>query len=528
MVVSAHPLATEVGVAVMHDGGNAFDAAVAVHHALAVVLPWAGNLGGGGFMVARMADGTVHTLDFRERAPGRAHRDMYLDGTGEVIPGASLYGHLAVGVPGAVAGMQAMHDSLGSMPMQRLLQPAIDLARDGIALTAKEAAMLDRHHISIQRHSTLPTAYHRADGWRAGDTLVQTELAATLERLRDAGPEEFRTGRTAALILAEMERGGGLIDADDLAGYTPVWRPSVQGRYRGLRVFGMGPPSSGGIALLQLLAAMEPMDVAAAGHNHAATAHRMVEAQRRVYADRAVHLGDADHVPVPVEGLLHPGYMAVRMADHDPGRATPSAAVGAGNPMAQPERTTHFSIVDPAGNAVAVTTTLNGAYGSHVVVGGTGFLLNNEMDDFSAKPGMPNLYGVVGGRANAIAPGKRMLSSMCPAIVERDGRLLLVLGSPGGSTIITSVLQVLMNVVDHGMDMQAAVAAPRFHHQWLPDSIQAEPGAFSATDSLALVALGQDFKLRRALGRVDAIRVLPDGRREGGADPRGDDTAGGF
>jgi gamma-glutamyltranspeptidase / glutathione hydrolase len=462
MVVSAHPLATEVGVSVMREGGNAIDAAVAVHYMLAVVLPWAGNIGGGGFMLARMADGTVHSLDFRETAPAAAHRDMYLDSLGNVVPGLSLRGHRAVGVPGAVAGLFAMHDSLGTMPMARLIAPAIVHARKGFALTQREAEYLDRHWRSIEETSTLPTPFATDHERLPGDTLRLPELAAALERVRDNGKDGFYSGLTADLIVAEMARGHGLLTHDDLAAYRPRWRKPVQGKFRDMEVIGMGPPSSGGIALIQLLAAMEATDGLAQDEDRANKVHRMVEAMRRVYADRAVHLGDADFVDVPIDGLIDRGYMKQRMADFDPQRATPSAAIHAGEPWPESDRTTHFSIVDPQGNAVAITTTLNGLYGSHVVVGGAGFLLNNEMDDFSAKPGVPNLFGVTGGTANAIAPGKRMLSSMSPTIVTRDGALFLVLGSPGGSTIITSVFQTILRVVEDGMDMQAAVAAGSF------------------------------------------------------------------
>lgn len=528
MVVSAHPLATEVGVAVLRDGGNAIDAAVAVHHALAVVLPWAGNIGGGGFAVVRMADGHAYTLDFRETAPAAAHRDMYLDSAGNVVPGLSLYGHKACGVPGAVAGLFALHDSLGSLPIARLIQPAIELARNGFALTKREASFLDANWRNITEHSTRPTPFAAREGWQAGDSLWLPELAATLERIRDQGAADFYSGHTATLIVEEMARGGGPISLDDLTSYRPVWREPLRGRYHDLEVIGMGPPSSGGIALLQLLNALSGTDLGATGHNSAATAHLMVEAMRRVYADRAEHLGDADHHAIPVHGLTDPAYMVQRMANVDLRKATPSRNIRPGTPLREGDHTTHLSVVDAQGNSVSLTTTINGLYGSHVVVGGAGFLLNNEMDDFSTKPGVPNLFGVTGGEANAIAPGKRMLSSMTPTIVTKDGALHLVLGSPGGSTIITSVLQVLLNVHAHHMNMQQAVEAPRFHHQWLPDSIQAEVGAFTNADSLALVTMGHAFKVRRSMGRVAAIRVRPDGRLEGGADPRGDDTAGGY
>ncbi|MEO8069492.1 MAG: gamma-glutamyltransferase [Flavobacteriales bacterium] len=527
MVVCAHPLATAVGVQVLRDGGNAIDAAVAVHHALAVVHPEAGNIGGGGFMVIRMADGTVHTLDFRETAPAAATRDMYLDANGQVITNLSLLGHRAAGVPGAVAGMFAALDSLGSMPMQRLIQPAIDLARNGFPLTALEAEGLNEAADDMRRVNTRPNAYVGREPWRSGDTLRLPELALTLTRIRDHGQDGFYAGETAALIIAEMERGGGLVTARDLADYRAVWRPEVRGSYRGCSIHSMGPPSSGGIALLQLLEAMEPMDVGQAGPRKAPTVHRMVEAERRVYADRATHLGDPGSVAVPVAGLVDSLYVLDRMTDVDPERATPSSMIHAGAPR-ESEHTTHFSIVDALGNAVSCTTTLNDSYGCKTVVGGAGFILNNEMDDFSAAPGVQNQYGLIGGEANAIAPGKRMLSSMTPTIITRDDKLLMVVGTPGGSTIITSVFQVVLDVLDHGMTMQEAVATPRFHHQWLPDSIQVESGAIAASDSVLLTRMGHVFKAREPFGRVDAILVLPDGRLEGGADPRGDDRAGGY
>ncbi|MEO8591080.1 MAG: gamma-glutamyltransferase [Flavobacteriales bacterium] len=527
MVVTAHPLATKVGLAVLRDGGNAVDAAIAVHYALAVVLPWAGNIGGGGFMVMRSADGRVRSLDFREIAPAAATRDMYLDRAGQVVPGLSLLGHKAVGVPGTVAGLQAAHDSLGNLPMRRLIQPAIDLATNGFALTQREADELNEALPGLRTHCTRSSAFTAHALWNAGDTLRLPELAATLIRLRDGGSAEFYTGTTADLIIAEMQRGHGLLSKADLATYRPVWRAPVHGRYRDLDVYSMGPPSSGGILLLQLLAAMEPVDVRSAGRASAPIVHRMVEAERRAYADRAEHLGDPDHVPVPVNGLLDHRYILERMKDFDPAHATRSSAVTSGTP-AEHEETTHFSIVDAHGDAVACTTTLNGSYGSHVVVGGAGFVLNNEMDDFSTAPGIPNAYGLVGGEANAIAPGRRMLSSMAPTIVVRGGELFMVLGTPGGSTIPTSVFQVFLDVVDHGMGIQEAVSAPRFHHQWLPDLLFMEAGAFSAGDSAELARMGHRLRSRAPIGRVDAIRVLPDGRLEGGADPRGDDSADGY
>ncbi len=527
MVVSAHPVATAVGLQVLREGGNAVDAAVAVHWTLAVVLPWAGNIGGGGFLVVRNGDGTTHALDFRETAPAAAHRDLYLDAQGAAMTEQSLYGHRAVGVPGSVAGLFALHDSLGHLPMERLIQPAIDVARQGVVLTRKEAQELTGSLERIRRHCTRPNAFTARAQWAEGDTLVQPELARTLERIRDEGADGFYAGTTADLLVAEMARGDGLITHDDLLGYRPAWRTPVRGRYRGVEVIGMPPPSSGGVLLMQLLGGMAPMDVHAQGRT-AATLHRMIEVERRAYADRATHLGDPAAMHVSVAQLIDSLYIAHRMAGIDPEAATPSTTITAGPIGREHDQTTHFSIVDGQGNAVACTTTLNGGYGSCVVVGGAGFVLNNEMDDFSLAPGVPNMYGLVGGGVNAVVPGHRMLSSMTPTIVTRDGKLYMVLGTPGGSTIITSVFQVLLNVIDHGMGMQQAVNAPRFHHQWLPDVVFEESGAIAPADSLALTRMGHVLKEREPIGRVDAILVLPDGRLEGGADPRGDDMAAGY
>ena len=528
MVVSAHPLATAVGVAVLQDGGNAIDAAVAVHWALAVVAPWAGNIGGGGLMVVRDEHGTVHTLDFRETAPASAHRDMYLDTNGSPIGRLSLVGHRAVGIPGSVAGLYVAHDSLGRLPMSRLIQPAIDLAERGFTLTALEAKELNSKLASIRSASTRPSIFTSKATWVAGDSLRLPELARTLVRIRDAGPDGFYKGLTADLILAEMQRGGGLVSKADLEGYRPIWRKPIKGTYRDLEIITMAPPSSGGIVLIQALKAMEVTDVKAMGWQKAPTVHRMVEAERRAFADRAELLGDPDFVPIAAERLVSADYMAQRMANFDATKATPSSQVHAGDPLAESEHTTHFSIVDEDGNAVSCTTTLNGSYGSGVVVGEAGFVLNNEMDDFSVAANTPNRFGLVGSVANSIAPGKRMLSSMAPTIVTRKGDLFMVLGSPGGATIPTSVLQTLVNVVDHGMSAKQAVSAPRFHHQWKPDTIRIEQNAITAEDSLALVRMGHALKVRSPIGRVDAILVLPDGRLEAGSDPRGDDAAAGY
>lgn len=528
MVVTAHPLATQVGVEVLRRGGNAVDAAVAVHWALAVVAPWAGNIGGGGLMVTRDASGTIHTLDFRETAPQAAHANMFIGKDGEPNSKLSLQGHKAVGVPGSVAGLFAAHDSLGRLPMAELIQPAIDLALQGFPLTALEAKELNSKLALIESASTVPSIYTTKEKWNAGDTLKLVDLAATLVRIRDAGPAGFYHGETAALIIAEMGRGGGLISQADLAGYRPIWRQPIVGSYRSLEIISMGPPSSGGIVLLQSLKAMEGMDVTQAGWQSPAAVHRMVEAERRAFADRAEHLGDPDFVRVPTERLLSDEYIAQRMTSFNAERATPSSVVSPGEPISEAEHTTHFSIVDEEGNAVSCTTTLNGSYGAGVVVGGAGFVLNNEMDDFSIGHNVPNRYGLLGSEANSIEPGKRMLSSMAPTIVTRNGQLFMVLGSPGGATIPTSVLQALVNVVDHGMTAQQAVTAPRLHHQWKPDTIRMEAKALAAEDSLELVRMGHTFKVRSAIGRVDAILVLPDGRLEAGSDPRGDDSAAGY
>lgn len=528
MVVTAHPLATAVGVAILKDGGNAVDAAIAVHWALAVVAPWAGNVGGGGLMVIRAKDGTVHTLDFRETAPARSHKDMYLGPDGRPNGRLSLHGHLAVGVPGSVAGLFVAHDSLGRLPMRHLIQPAIDLAQAGFPLTAMEARELNGKLASIRAASTRPNAFTERAQWHEGDTLRIPELARSLERIQENGSDGFYRGLTADLILAEMNRGGGLISREDLIDYKPVWRKPVTGKYRDLEIITMGPPSSGGIVLIQALKAMEGIDVGAMGWQSVATVHRMVEAERRAFADRAELLGDPDFVPVRSERLVSSDYIAQRMADFDENMATPSAAVHSGAQLVESEHTTHFSIVDEEGNAVSCTTTLNGSYGSGVVVGEAGFVLNNEMDDFSIATDTPNRFGLLGSTANAIAPGKRMLSSMAPTVVTRQGALFMVLGSPGGATIPTSVLQTLMNVVDHGMSAKEAVTAPRLHHQWKPDTIRMEANALAPADSLLLVRMGHSFKLRAPIGRVDAILVLPDGRLEAGSDPRGDDSADGY
>jgi gamma-glutamyltranspeptidase/glutathione hydrolase len=532
LVVSAHPVASQVGRDIMQQGGNAYDAAVAVQFALAVVLPVAGNVGGGGFIVYRDKSGKDGTLDFRETAPAAASRDMYLDASGNVVPGRSTAGPLAVGTPGTVAGMAALHQKLGKLTWAKLVAPAVRLARQGVALTEKEAAGLNRTQADFTKYNPgSPPAFVRPTPWQKGDTLKQLELAAVLQRIQDQGRAGFYQGRTAELLLAEMRKGGGLITQQDLAGYQPKWRAALHGQYRGYDVITMPPPSSGGVALLQILQMLEPSNLGKLGYHTPASVALVTEAERRAYADRATYLGDPDFGRVPVAQLLVKDYNKQRASTiRTDGQATPSTAItaGPGLPRYESDQTTHYSIVDAQGNAVSCTTTLNGAYGSKVVVAGAGFLLNNEMDDFSSKVGVPNSYGLVGGTANAIAPGKRMLSSMTPTILTKGGRLALVTGSPGGSTIITSVLQSILSVVDYSGNAEETVAAPRLHHQWLPDQLDVEAGALTPEAEKTLQERGFNPKPRNAWGRLDIIRVLPSGQLEGGADPRGDDAAVGY
>ena len=488
MVVSAHPEASKVGVEILKKGGNAVDAAIAVQFALAVVYPNAGNIGGGGFMVYRSAKGEVNALDFREKAPAAASRDMYLDSTGNPITDKSLYGHLAAGVPGAVDGMVQAHQKYGKLSWAALLKPAIDLAQNGFKITKRQAAELNGLHQKLMIFNPNGTALINLEStWKENDLLIQNELANTLELIQEKGKAGFYEGVVADAIVAEMQRGKGLITREDLKNYHSEWRKPIIGDYRGYKVITMPPTSSGGIALIQLLKSVEPYPLKKWGYNTDSTVQLIVEAERRVYADRATHLGDPDFYKVPQSQLLSNAYNKNRMATFNWAAATPSSQVLAGEIKgAEHEETTHFSIVDHDGNAVSITTTLNGSYGALVAVKGAGFLLNNEMDDFSVKPGAPNMYGLVGGEANSIAPNKRMLSSMTPSIVEKNGNLFMVVGTPGGSTIITSVFQTIINVIDFDMGMQEAVAAKKFHHQWLPDEVYMEKDAI---DSLAVEKL---------------------------------------
>ncbi|MCS6928618.1 MAG: gamma-glutamyltransferase [Saprospiraceae bacterium] len=527
-VVSAHPLATRVGVDILRKGGNAVDAAVAVQLALAVVYPQAGNIGGGGFMIYRSAKGEVAALDYREKAPAAAYERMYQDSLGNVLPEKSRFGILACGVPGSVDGMWEAHRRFGRLPWATLVEPAIRLADEGFPLSEREAASLNQEAERFRRYNFSVPAFVKSEPWKAGDYLVQKDLANTLRQIAEKGRKGFYEGPVAALLIKEMKRQGGLITLNDLRRYRSVWRKPLIFSWRDLTIISMPPPSSGGLLLAQMLTMWGDTLPLAGGFHSAEAVHRMIEIERRAYADRAQHMADPDYWKVPVGSLLDVNYLRRRMADFNPHRATPSTSVKAGIFSSTSEETTHLSIVDPEGNAVAVTTTLNDAYGSRVVVSGAGFLLNNEMDDFSAKPGTPNLYGAIGGKANAIAPGKRPLSSMTPTIVLRDGKLSLVVGTPGGTTIPTSVFQVLLNVYEFGLPLREAVHSKRFHHQWMPDVVFLEEGALSEEVRHKLTAMGHTLQQRPSIGRVEAILRLPNGKLHAVADDRGDDTAGGY
>lgn len=523
MVGSTEEHASRAGIEILQQGGNAIDAAVAVGFALAVTHPAAGNLGGGGFMLIRFADGRTTAIDYREVAPAAAHRDMFLGPDGNPVVERSLVGPLAAGVPGSVAGMAFAQRKYGRLPLATVVQPAIRLARDGFVVSHALADSLARAGDLLGRFPASTRVFTKqGTPWQAGDRLTQKDLATTLQLIADHGPEAFYRGPIADLLVAEMERTGGLITKADLAAYTPVERTPLIGSYRDYEIVGMPPVSSGGVALMQALNILEGWPIGEYGHNSSKTIHLVAEATRRVYADRSEWLGDPAFFDVPVNGLLSKRYAGMLRAQIDPNRATPSNEVRPGRPADfGSDQTTHYSVVDAEGTAVSTTTTINGSYGNGQVVTGAGFLLNNEMDDFSVKPGSPNMFGLVGGVANQVEPGKRMLSSMTPTIVARDGRTFLVVGSPGGSRIITTVLQVVMNVIDHGMDVQEAVDAPRFHHQWLPDQIRIERQGFPLDVVRNLEAMGHTVSRQADMGDVHAILIDPKtGLRLGASDPR--------
>ncbi len=536
MVASAHPEASQVGLNILKAGGNAVDAAVAVQFALAVVYPGAGNIGGGGFMVYRESTGKSYSLDYREKAPGKATQNMYLDSLGNVRPGLSISGHLASGVPGSVDGMVEAHKRFGKLSWAQVVQPAIDLAEKGFAMTERDATGLNRIKADLNTINPGKTYFLRTAApadtttWHKGDLLVQSDLAKTLHRIQTQGRAGFYEGETARLLAEEMVRGKGLITEEDLKNYHSVWRDPIQATYKNYNVITMPPTSSGGVALVQMMRFTEPYPLRRWGWNRDSTVQVMIEAERRVYADRAKFLGDPDFVKVPATQLMSAEYLRTRWTDFSWAKATDSRAVKGGTiPGYESLETTHFSVVDKEGNAVSITTTLNGGYGSRVVIGGAGFFMNNEMDDFSVKPGAPNMYGLIGNQANAIAPNKRMLSSMTPTILEKDGKLFMVVGTPGGSTIMTSVYQTILNVIEHGMTMQQSVNALKFHHQWLPDKTIFENGAFSDATIDVLKNRGYVLeKLTNTLGRMDCVLVRPDGSYEGASDPRADNTARGY
>ncbi len=528
-VVTAHPIASEVGVMVLKKGGNAIDAAVAVQFSLAVVYPNAGNIGGGGFMLFRNNKGQYDALDFRETAPKQAHRDMYLDAQKNVIPDLSLYSALASGVPGSVAGMWDAHQKYGKLAWKELLLPAIELARKGFKISERQAREFESHKERFVKLNPTGAAIIKNTTWKTGDLFVQEDLANTIERIANEGRDGFYKGKTADLLIAEMNKGKGIITHEDLTSYKAVWRAPIASSYRGHKVVSMPPPSSGGTSLLALLKSVEQFPLQRWGFQTDSAIRVIVEAERHVYANRAKYLGDPDFINVPVQQLIDSTKNAAKLNRFNFHQATLSKNVNADViPGYESEQTTHFNIVDEQGNAVAITTTLNDSYGSGVIVDGAGFLLNNEMDDFSVKTGVPNMYGLTGEKANEIQPGKRMLSSMTPTILEKDGKLFMVVGTPGGSTIITSVFQTILNVIDFGQNAQAAVNSPRFHHQWLPDRIDVEKDAIDTTLRDKLTRDGYVINPRGTIGRVENILILPNGKLQAGADPRGDDTAKGY
>ncbi|WP_421507485.1 gamma-glutamyltransferase [Erwinia rhapontici] len=532
MVASVDATATEVGVKILEQGGNAVDAAVAVGYALAVTHPQAGNLGGGGFMLLRTASGNTTSIDFREMAPVHASRDMFLDAAGNADSKKSLTSHLASGVPGTVAGFSLASQKYGTLPLSTLIKPALELARKGIVVNDSLADDLNVYGKEVLvGHANSKAIFFKADGtpYLKGEKLVQRNLARSLELIAQQGPDAFYKGKIADEIAGEMQQHGGLISKTDLANYRAIERKPISGTYRGYDVFSMPPPSSGGIHIVQILNILENFDLTKMGFGSADAIQVMAEAEKYAYADRSEYLGDPDFVKVPWQALTSKAYAKSLAQQIDVTKARPSAEIKPGNLAPyESNQTTHFSVVDKDGNAVAVTYTLNTTFGSGIVAGDSGILLNNEMDDFSAKPGTPNFFGLVGGEANAVQPYKRPLSSMSPTIIAKDGKTWLVTGSPGGSRIITTVLQMVVNSIDFGMNVAEATNEPRFHHQWLPDQLRVEKG-FSPDTLKLLSQKGQNVKVMSAMGSTQSIMLGPDGMRYGASDPRTiDDLTAGY
>ncbi|MBP6478471.1 MAG: gamma-glutamyltransferase [Chitinophagaceae bacterium] len=526
-VVSAHPLASKVGVVILKMGGNAVDAAIATQLALAVVYPAAGNIGGGGFLVGRLSNGELVSIDYREKAPGSASRDMYIDETGKARTDLSQNGHLAGGVPGTVSGLFTSHQ-YAKLPFSKLIQPAIDLAEKGFAITSGEARAFNSIQESLKKYNSVMPAFVKQTPWKEGDTLIQTDLANTLKRIQKNGAAGFYEGETANLLVAEMKRGNGIISLEDLKNYKAKPRTPQTFNYKGYKIVGMGMPSSGGLLMAQMMKMIEGRGIDKMGFHSVQAVQLMTEVQRRAYADRAEYMGDADHYNVPVEMLASDKYLKERMKSYKNDKATPSTEIKPRIDIdSESEETTHLSVIDKEGNAISVTTTLNGGYGSKTVIGGAGFFLNNEMDDFSIKPGVPNMFGAVGGDANAIKPGKRMLSSMTPTLVLKDDKPFIVVGTPGGTTIPTQVFETLVNILDFNMSTEDAVYKPKFHHQWLPDRLDVERG-FPQAVKEALQKMGYTIYERGSIGRTEIIKVLPNGKFEAVADNRGEDAAEGY